>query len=287
MPRKVALLGRDVELLGLLVERRVETLDYLHQTFFADWTLKSARNRLHRLQQGGYVVRMSASLFGTNGTMESVYTLGPKAKRALELRSAAGAEAFRGRRFNPTLRHTSIDHQIMTNRVGDWLGAQLRPEHLLPAPGGGDAFRHRPDAVYTASKPDAEGRQLVFLEVDLGHYSRERILGKVNAFLDSRDARSILLVAPTRERARVIGGWVRDTYGEEIVNRVQPLTFEQVREGGYLRPGTEPAARRSSHAAVGASYLWTRPTLEPRGYRHMHGRLHRRLSHSEEDDPGQ
>jgi hypothetical protein len=32
------------------------------------------------------------------------------------------------------------------------------------------------------------------------------------------------------------------SYGEEIVNRVQPLTFDQVREGGYLRPGTEPAA---------------------------------------------
>lgn len=240
MTKKVALLGRDVELLGLLVERRAETLDYLHERFFPDWTLKSARNRLHRLQQGGYLLRTSVSLFGTDGRMESVYTLGPRAKKALELRSAAGSEAFRGRRFNPTLRETSIDHQILTNRVGDWLGAELRPEHLLPAPGGRDAFRHRPDAVYTARQADANGRRLVFLEVDLGHYSRERILGKVNAFLESPEARSILLVAPSRERARQVGGWVRDAYGEEVMGRVQPLTFDQVRDGGYLRPGTEP-----------------------------------------------
>src|SRR5438105_15495066 len=148
--RKVALLARDVELLGLLVERRAETLDYLHERFFPDGKLKSARNRLHRLQQGGYVIRTSANLFGTDGRMESVYTLGPRAKRALELRSAAGSEAFRGRRFNPTLRDSSIDHQIMTNRIGDWLGADLQPEHLLPSKKGPDAFRHRPDAVYTA-----------------------------------------------------------------------------------------------------------------------------------------
>ena len=101
MARKVALLARDVALLGMLVERRAETLDYLHERFFPDWTQKSARNRLHRLQQGGYLVRTSATLFGTDGRMESVYTLGPRAKRALERRSAAGSEAFRGRRFTP------------------------------------------------------------------------------------------------------------------------------------------------------------------------------------------
>ena len=241
MARKVALGARDVAILALLLERRVETLDYLHETAFTGLSRKRALNRLGDLARAGYLERLSVPLYGGDGRLESVYRLGPKAKTALVLRSAHGAEAFRGRRFNPTLRASSIDHQIITNRVGDWLDAQLRPEHLLTPAGPGDAHRHRPDGTYTAAQADAQGRATVFLEVDLGHYSRERILGKVKAFLDSSEARSILIVSPDRARSRQVSQWVRDVYGEEIIGRVQPLTFEQVRERRFLRPGTEPA----------------------------------------------
>jgi hypothetical protein len=247
--RKVALRQRDVELLSLLVERRAETLDYLHARFFGDWTLKPARNRLARLCKAGYLHRESVSLHGTDGRLESVYTLGPRAKAALVLRRAAAAEAFDGRRFNPTLRSASLDHQILTNRVGDWLGADLRHEHLLPAHGKGDAFRHRPDAVYTAAQADAQGRRTVFLEVDLGHYSRERILGKVKAFLANDDARTIVFASPTPGRAALVNSWVRDVYGDAIGRRMQTLTFDQLREGGYLHPGAEPPTAVDDAAA--------------------------------------
>ena len=81
----------------------------------------------------------------------------------------------------------------------------------------------------------------MFLEVDLGHYSRQRILGKVDAFLDHPDARSILFVAHNERRSSITSQWIREKYGEAIMDRVQPLTFDQIREGGWLDPGTEPA----------------------------------------------
>jgi hypothetical protein len=244
--RAVHLHRRDLAILELLVERRAETLEYLHGEFYPSWTLKSARSRLGALAKAGYLERTGVPLPLGDRDLESVYTLGPKAKRALELRSIAGAH-FRGRRFNPTLRASSLPHQIATNRVADWLGAELQPEHLLPARGA-EAARHRPDGVYEAAARDAQGRGLVFLEVDLGHYTRERLLGKVRAFLDDRLARSIVIVSPDRDRSRLVSSWVRDAYGEAIIGRVQPLTFAQVLEGGYLRDGTEPAVRLNEGA---------------------------------------
>jgi hypothetical protein len=246
--RKVALQQRDVAVLSLLVERRVETFDFLHETLFPGASRKVAINRLGDLARAGYLERLSVPLDGEDGPM-SVYRLGPRAKAAIELRNARGHEAFRGRRFNPTLRESSIDHQVMTNRVGDWLGARLRPEHLLPAAGKGDAFRHRPDATYVAAQADAHGRRTVYLEVDLGHYSRERILGEIKAFLQAPDARAMLLVAPTQERAALLGLWARDVYGDAIAERLQTLTFDEVRAGGYLRPGTEPTEDEIQNSA--------------------------------------
>jgi hypothetical protein len=202
--RNVALNGRDIAILNLLVERRVETLDYLHETIFPGRSRKRVLNRLGDLARHGYIERLSVALVNGDGRPESVYRLGRRAKPALELRSALGAEAFRGRRFNPTLRASSIDHQIMTNRVADWLGAELTPEHLLPAGGRGDAYRHRPDGIYTAAAADAFGRQLVFFEVDLGHYSRDRLLGKVTAFLKHPEGRGMLIVSPRPMRAAQI-----------------------------------------------------------------------------------
>ena len=244
MARNVALNRRDIAILNLLVERRVETLDYLHETLFPGRSRKRVLNRLGDLARHGYLERLSVSLLEGDGRPESVYRLGPRAKTALELRSALGADAFRGRRFNPTLRDSSIDHQVMTNRVADWIGAALTPEHLLPAGGRGDAYRHRPDGTYVTARPDAQGRQLVFLEVDLGHYSRDRLLGKVKAFLHHPSAASMLIAAPTRQRTRQIATWVRDAYGDAMLgHRVLPLTFDQIKSGELLGPSFEPAQR--------------------------------------------
>lgn len=236
--RKTALTTRDLDLLAELVERRCESLTYLQDRFFGGvW--KTAINRLRRLELAGYVSREEIKSIESPDRFHSVYTLGPAARAALRNRDAYGSEALRGRRFNIALRDTSMPHQIATNRVGDWLGARLIPEHLL-SPHAPDAQRHRPDAVYRAAQPDSAGRQLVFLEVDLGWYSRQRILGKVDAFLARPDARSILFVTPTPERAALIGDWIRAEHGDTMMRRIQPLTFAQIREGGWLDPGTEP-----------------------------------------------
>jgi hypothetical protein len=242
--RKVALNRRDIAILNLLTERRVETLDYLHETIFPGLSRKRALNRLGDLARDGYLERLDVSLLQGDGRPESVYRLGPRAKTALELRSAVGAEAFRGRRFNPVLRGSSIDHQIMTTRVADWIGAQLTPEHLLPAGGRGDAFRHRPDGTYTSAQPDSQGRQVVFLEVDLGHYSRERLLGKVKAFLNHPQASAMLIAVPTRQRVRQIASWIGEAYphSNQLGGRVVPLTFDQIRAGALVSSKLEPAA---------------------------------------------
>jgi hypothetical protein len=84
------------------------------------------------------------------------------------------------------------------------------------------------------------GRQLVFLEIDLGAYNKQRILGKLDAFVAHPAARSIVFVSPTLERTSAISSWIREQYGESIMDRVQPLTFNQIKEGGWLDVGTEP-----------------------------------------------
>jgi protein involved in plasmid replication-relaxation len=239
MSRKTALTIRDVALLQELVERRAESLSYLEARYFRG-VRKTARNRLRRLEVGGYVTRKDVETIEHPGRLGSVYTLGPAARAALRLRSPYAAEAWLGRRFSATLPDSSMPHQIATNRVGDWLGARLLPEHLLPVHKP-NAQRHRPDGVYRCAAPDGMGRRLVFLEVDLGHYSRQRILGKIDAFLDHPDARSILFVSQTERRSAITAQWIREQYGEAIMGRVQPLTFEQICEGGWLDPGTEPA----------------------------------------------
>lgn len=241
-PRRIALHSRDLAVLELLVERRAETLRHLHERFWPEGQRKSARNRLGELASAGYLAAERMPVAGSDGRLESIYTLGPKAKTALIIRGRG--EPFHGRRFNPTLRTESLPHQIATNRVADWLGARLVPEHLLPVRSRAE-LQHRPDGVYEAELPDSKGRDLVFLEVDLGSYSRERMLGKVAAFRASERARSILIVTPTPERAQLVTEWVRDAYGPAALDEVQALSFDEVK-AGMLDPGTEPIRRGSA-----------------------------------------
>ena len=236
--RRIALQERDLFILETLVIRRAETLDELHRLAFADRSRKRAINRLGELAAGGYLQRTSVEVLGADEP-QSVYTLGPRAKRALELRSLA-SEHFRYRRFNPILRDSSIPHQIATNRVADWLGADLIPEHLLPAKDA-NAARHRPDGIYQTATPDTRGRTAVFLEVDLGHYSRARIIGKARAFLDDPEARMMVFVSPTDQRADWLASTLRAEWGEHIMARIAPVTFDQLRAGSS--PTTTSATR--------------------------------------------
>ena len=204
-PRKrgVHLTRRDLQVLEALVTRRAETLTWIHEQQFSGLSRKRALNRLGDLAAASYLRRVTVTIPGAPRP-QSAYTLGPRGKAALELRSLAG-EHFRHRRFNPTLRDSSIPHQILVNRVADWLGADLTPEHLLPM-STKEQWRHKPDGIYPALDPDA--RRMVWLEVDLGHYSRERIDGKVHAFRVDADACHLLLVTHTRARADQLARWL-------------------------------------------------------------------------------
>jgi hypothetical protein len=226
--RKVALQRRDLAILEMLIIRRAETLDELHRLHFGGLSRKRALNRLGELAGAGYLHRASVTVLGSDEP-QSVYTLGPRGRRALELRSLA-SEYLRYRRFNPTLRDSSMPHQIATNRVADWLGAHLVPEHLLP-PKDAHAARNRPDGMYESAEPDHAGRTIVFLEIDMGHYSRARILGKVKAFLEEHDARMIVFAAPTWTRVKWIYETVQAIHGYTDMHRIQAMTFDEIRSG--------------------------------------------------------
>lgn len=236
----VRLTQRDLRILELLLQRRCETLEHLRDAHFTGQQIDTARKRLSMLARQGYVSR-TTTIPQHERVLEpqAVYVLGPKARRALQLRSLAG-DLLRDRRFNPTLRETSIPHQLATNRVGDWIGARLVPEHHITT-GDGITTRHRPDAIYRAAQCDNQGRQLVYLEIDLGHYTRHRILDKMHGFLQSTDARSIIIAVPSRARLELITRWITDAYGYGIMDRVQPRTFDQLRNRNRLDAGTEPA----------------------------------------------
>lgn len=55
MPSSVRLCPRDIAVLEILVQRKVETLDYLHERFFS--SRKRAVNRLAQLVGAGYLER--------------------------------------------------------------------------------------------------------------------------------------------------------------------------------------------------------------------------------------
>jgi len=240
--RKVHLTQRDLAILQELTTRRVDTLDALHDRHFSGLTRERARNRLGQLSTAGFLSRHAIEQPGGRAT--SVYTLGRSAPAALRLRSLAG-EHFRGRRFTPALRETSIPHQLAINRVGDLLATTLIPEHLLEA-GARDDRHHRPDAAYRAAAADERGRDLVLVEVDLGHYSRSRILAKVQTFLAHDQARSTLFVTTSAERAELIGRWIRDAHGAAVMERIQLCTLDELEDGHPLDPGTEPDQRNTT-----------------------------------------
>jgi hypothetical protein len=253
-PRKrgVHLTRRDLEVMEQLVIRRAETLDWIHGEFFDGLSRKRVLNRLGELVAAGYLGRVTVTVPGA-ARPESAYTLGPKGKTSLELRSLSG-EHFRHRRFNPILRDSSIPHQIVVNRVADFLGADLIPEHLLSMPTK-EGWRHKPDGVYVAAEADGRG-PLVWLEVDLGHYSRDRLLGKLRAFHEAKDAGRFLIVTHTPTRANQIASWLRgerSARGALVILSLGEL-IANPEHARAVMPASGPASSDPYEALVGLDW---------------------------------
>ncbi len=242
--RAIHMTVRDLRVLELLVARRVESLDALHRVAFPTVSRKRALNRLGELVAAGYLDRRSVELPGSDRP-QSVYFLTARGRTALQIRSEEASGWFATRQWRLDLSEPSIPHQIVTNRVCDWLGAKVVPEHLLPpVPGDGRSSskrRVRPDAVYEA-RGNYEGRTRVWVEVDLGHYNRSRIIEKVVAA--GEDSSVFLLIAcPTPAREQWLERVVVGRFGREIWQRIDVKTFAALRRG--LAPSLEEALRPS------------------------------------------
>lgn len=244
-PRKkpLRITTRDVQIFEDLLQRRADSLGALHERHWPDASKETARNRLGALVAWGYLERHgldhthpSLKHPGDNDrTVLGVYTPTAKAISALRRRSLAGS-LLRGRSFKTEIAEPSIPHQLAVNRIGDLLGARLVADHLLDITGD---RRHRPDATYRAL-PDETGRTAVMLEVDLGHYSRQRILGKARTFLADPDAKGVLFACPTDTRADWVADTLRAAHGDRIMDRVQVLTFKQIQDGRLLLDTLRP-----------------------------------------------
>lgn len=241
----VRLTPRDVQILEELMNRKAESLGALHKRFWKPGTRPdTARHRLTRLATWGFIDKHALRhqhrpLLPTDQHdtgWVTAYTLTPKGTAALRRRSIAGS-ALRGRSIKGDINDAAIPHQLAVNRIADLLGTAIVAEHLIELQGD---RRHRPDATYTAT-PDQNGRATVMLEVDLGHYSRKRILGKLTTFLADPDAKGVLFACPTEQRAAWVAHTLRETHGDRIMDRVQVLTFAEIRDGRLLDPELKPA----------------------------------------------
>lgn len=248
--KKVRITARDTRIFEDLLNRRADTLGSLQSRHWPGAVTATARRRLGVLVAAGYLHRVvvedippalrhpadTTRKDGAPSHNTLAYTLTPKALSALRRRSHLGS-VLRARHLTTEVHDAAILHQLAVNRVGDMLDARLTADHLLETSSG--QRRHRPDATYHAT-PDAAGATLVMLEVDLGHYSRQRILGKVATFLANPDAKGVLLASPTTVRAAWIARVLRDEYGDRIMDRVQSLSFAQLHSGDLLREDLRP-----------------------------------------------
>lgn len=242
--KKVRLTTRDLQILEELMNRKAESLGVLHDRFWAQGTSRdSARHRLTRLAAWGFIDKHALQHAhpgllhptDTDNGWVTVYTLSPRGIASLKRRSLAGS-VLRGRSISGDIDEAAIPHQLAVNRVADLIGTTLIAEHLIEVQGD---RRHRPDATY-AALPDDNGRSTVMLEIDLGHYSRKRILGKLSTFLADPDAKGVLFACPTNERAAWVAHTLRQAHGDRIMDRVQVLSFRQIREGRLLHDNFKP-----------------------------------------------
>lgn len=83
---RVSLQKRDLEIMESLVLLRAATLDDLHRAHFPGLSRKRAINRLGQLARAGMLSPADVVLHGEVAATR-VYTLGPKARTALERRT--------------------------------------------------------------------------------------------------------------------------------------------------------------------------------------------------------
>jgi hypothetical protein len=243
---------RDIHILEALVERRCETLDYLHEHFFAGLSRKRALGRLRDLERAGLIHREGDIWLWDRYGPVSIYHLTKDAKEVLEVRSALG-DQLRGRSFRSLWVDVCWPKQIAINRIGDWLGTQLMPEPLFT---GADPWRRhwsRPDAIYQAAERDREGRDHVYVVADFGGITPDRQVGTAKAFLEDRKARSLLHISPTDYLCDIATANLREALSYDEFQRLQFLTIEMIREGGWLDPGTQPQGGHTWQARTRSS----------------------------------
>lgn len=236
----------------MLVTRRVETLDELHERGFPNRSRKRALNRLGELVSGGYLDRRSVQLADSE-RLQSVYFLTSRGRTALQIRSEESSGWFATRHWRLDLNEPSIPHQIVTNRVCDWLGANAIPEHLLPPKPYEPEKKEkdaqsRPDAVFRA-REGRNGADLVWVEVDLGHYNQKRIAEKVKAAGEERNVCLLLIACPNKAREEWLVNVLLKHFGGSIWERVDVRTFAELRSG--IAPDHDERLRPSDERPTG------------------------------------
>jgi hypothetical protein len=241
--------ARDVAVLELLVSHQIETLAFLHERHWPNCTRKSAYNRLRALANAGYLMHIkrphpdeTKTWVDTRPPSEHLFCLGPKAPTALRLRGRE-SEALGRRHRRGGISAALIDHQLATNRVAEILGVRLEQ---LPETGKRGQDRHRPDGYYL-TEADERGRDRVLVEIDLGHYSRDRVIAKTIGFLGDEQARSILFVTSTTERAHLVARWHRERYGSELMQRLDVCSIAELKSARntFAPDAVPPAIGRS------------------------------------------
>ena len=130
----------------------------------------------------------------------------------------------------------------------------MTPEHLLDGHQGPRAVR--PDGIYLAGG-EQETRRQVWVEVDLGHYSRKRICEKVDAGIDSYTARAIVIVCHTARRAEQIYNWLDLDCYHRTQLEIRVLALDELSLDGldpWLHPAT--AANPDLPVATGSDAAW-------------------------------
>lgn len=89
-------------------------------------------------------------------------------------------------------------------------------------------MRHKPDAVWQRPESSGGTRTTILLEVDLGHYSRQRLLGKLDAFQANPRA-EMIIVAPTLERVGQIDRWLQSDRRFNYQHARRPYVVEIAR----------------------------------------------------------
>lgn len=235
--RQLRLHARDLYVLRLLADRRAEQLEQIAAEHFP--SRNRARDRLSQHARAGLVERVLVQDFQTPGRFVNAYTLTRKGSAALRRRVVLPA-APTDRRHNPPAAAV-IPHQLAVNHAGRLIGATLTPDHHIALPPQASSH-HRPDAAYSAATPDDEGRRQILLEVDLGHYNRDRVVNKLAGFLANPDAKGVLFVVPNDERLELISRWAREAYGSAIYPRLGIYTFADLEDGHFNDEHFTPAA---------------------------------------------